>query len=81
MIYGIESYLLEASDGFISCSQMCLPNEACQCSGLRAGRDGNVNITATTCGNLQGPPAVLYIMPRGKLYISIHPITHPTDQP
>ena len=70
-MYGIELYLLEASGGFINCPQTCLPSDPCQCSGLRAGMDGNITITATSCGDLQGPPAVIYVMPQGKLYIYI----------
>ena len=69
VMYGIESYQLETSDGFISCLQMCPPSDPCQCSGLEAGRDGNVTITATACGDMQGPPAVIYVTPRGKSYM------------
>ena len=69
MMYGIESYQLEASSGFISCPQMCPLNGSspCRCSGFTDGRDGNITITAVTCGDQQGPPAVVYLTPRGKL--------------
>ena len=65
MMYGIESYQLAASSGFVSCPQMCNASGPCQCSGLIAGRDGNITITATTCEDQQGPPAVVYLTPRG----------------
>ena len=64
----IETYALEVSNGFINCPQMCSPNGGglCQCSGLTAGMDGNITITAISCGNLQGPPALINLTPRGK---------------
>ena len=69
MMYGIQSYLLGASNGFISCEQPCSTRDRdrCQCSGLTAGNDGNITITAVTCGDQQGPPTVIYVTPRGTL--------------
>ena len=67
-MHRIETYTLEVSDGFIECPLTCLPSDEgpCQCSGLTTGSDGNITITATSCGNLQGPPTVIYVKPRGK---------------
>ena len=66
--YEIESYQIEASNGFIDCPQMCSPrnDNPCQCSELRAGTNGNITITATSCGDLQGPPTVITITPEGR---------------
>ena len=79
MMYGIMSYQLEASGGFISCPQTCnTDNPLCQCSGLTAGMDGNITITAVTCVEQQGPPAVVNLTPRGKL---LGPLKQVTSSP
>jgi hypothetical protein len=72
-MYGIESYLIEASGGFIDCPQTCASNGSspCQCTGLIARMDGNISIIATTCGDQQGLPAVIYLTPRGKFFTTV----------
>ena len=68
VMYRIEMYTLEASNEFIECPQMCSIDESlCRCSGLSAGSDGSITITATSCGNLQGPPTIINITPRGNV--------------
>ena len=81
-MYGIESYQLEASSGLVSCPQMCPSNASgpCRCSGLTAEMDGNITITATTCGDQQGLPAVVYLTPRGKLLGLPEQVTEPHPQ-
>ena len=69
--HNVDMYnLIVSGDTSINCPSTCSANEQCVCSMLTAGNDvtSNITVSAINCEVQEGPPIVITIKPRSKLY-------------
>lgn len=61
----VGTYRLVADDASVSCKENCSSSsDSCQCSGLSAGVNVNISISAVSCGSLEGPIIVVNVTPQ-----------------
>lgn len=59
-------YRLVANDSSVSCPQTCSSiSDLCQCPGFTAGVNVNINVSAVSCGDLEGPTFTISVTPQG----------------
>ena len=64
----VGAYRLMPNDSSVQCPQngcSSSTSDPCQCSGFTAGIDVSINVSAVSCGSLEGPVIVVNIAPRG----------------
>ena len=62
----VSTYRLMANDFSVACPEICSSSsDPCQCSGLKAGINVSINVSAISCGSLEGPAIVVDIAPQG----------------
>ena len=68
-VYSVDTYRLSVSSGgSFQCPSMCLVRDgSCQCSGLMAGRNETITLTAINCGDQEGPGVLIEIAPQGTI--------------
>lgn len=58
------------------CPSSCFPNDPCHCTGLVAGDDINITVSAVNCGGQEGPATVATIRPQGKPSVFVMILYH-----
>jgi hypothetical protein len=60
----VSEYRLMASDPSVMCQESCSSEGSCQCSGFRDGVSVNINVSAVSCGDLEGPADTISVTPQ-----------------
>ena len=61
----VNEYRLVANDSSVMCQQGCSSEGRCQCSGFTDGVNVSVNVSAVSCGDLEGSAVEIRVAPQG----------------
>ena len=58
-LHNVTSYNVNVTGSSTNCASLCPPNNPCQCTTPAVREPVSINISATNCGDQEGPATVL----------------------